>query len=132
MYIVTNCKDSGKGSLRYGIGKQEGPRTIVFAVSVTIELRSQLEVKRIFLTIAGQTAPDDGICLRDYGLKFTEVNDIVMRYSRIRMDDQNKGDTSDADCITISKISYITLVLSLWDGELRRLLKIPISIFVII
>ena len=107
VYIVTNLNDSGKGSFRYGIENQKGPRTIVFAVSGTIELESPIEVERSYLTIAGQTAPGDGICLKHHGLKLSEVNDIIMRYIRIRMGDQNKGDSSGADSITSSKISDV-------------------------
>ncbi|MCP4607972.1 MAG: pectate lyase [Planctomycetes bacterium] len=107
VYIVTHLNDDGPGSLRYGIEKMSGPRTIVFAVSGTIELKSELKVTQSNLTIAGQTAPGDGICIKDYGLKFTEVNDIIMRYIRLRLGDQNKGSSSGADCITSSKISDV-------------------------
>lgn len=107
IYIVTNLEDGGKGSFRNGIETQKGPRTIVFAVSGTIELEAPLEVNRSYLTIAGQTAPGDGICLKHHGFKFSEVNDIIMRYIRIRMGDQNKGDSSGADCITSSEISDV-------------------------
>jgi hypothetical protein len=107
VYIVTNLYDNGEGSLRNGIENMSGPRTIVFAVSGTIELKTEINIRQPYLTIAGQIVPGDGICLKDYGLKFTEVNDIIMRYIRIRMGDQNKGSSSGADCITSSKISDV-------------------------
>ena len=74
VYIVTNLSDAGAGSLRYGIENMNGPRTIVFAVSGTIELKDDLKIKDSFLTIAGQTAHGDGICLKDYGLELKNVN----------------------------------------------------------
>jgi hypothetical protein len=107
VYIVTNLNDSGKGSLRKGIDSVKGPRTIVFTVSGTIALRSPLEVENSYLTIAGQTAPGDGICLKDHGINFSEVSNIIMRYVRIRLGDQNKGTSNGADCITSSKISDV-------------------------
>ena len=79
VYLVTNLNDDGDGSLRYGIENMDGPRTIVFSVSGTIELKDDIKIKDSFLTIAGQTAPGDGICIKDYGLKLSEVNDVIMR-----------------------------------------------------
>ncbi len=100
VYTVTNLEDDGAGSLRYGIENQNGPRTIVFAISGTIELQSEIRIDKSYLTIAGQTAPGDGICFQHYGLKMKGVHDIIMRYIRVRMGDQNKGTSSGADCIT--------------------------------
>lgn len=61
VYIVTHLGDDGPGSLRRGIEKMDGPRTIVFAVSGTIELKGEIIITKSYLTIAGQTAPGDGI-----------------------------------------------------------------------
>ena len=79
---VTNLNDSGPGSLREAVSA--GNRTVVFRVSGTIALESDLLIAQSNLTIAGQTAPGDGICLRGHPLRLRGANDVVIRHLRVR------------------------------------------------
>ena len=80
---VTNLNDSGEGSLRAAV-EATGPRIVVFEVSGIVELESDLMVYEPYLTIAGQTAPGDGICIKNYPLRFKDTHDIIVRFLRLR------------------------------------------------
>jgi len=106
--FVTNLNDSGPGSLRAAIETQ-GPRIVIFKVSGTIKLQSNLRIEHPRITIAGQTAPGDGICLRKYPL-IISADDSVVRYIRVRLGDEadNKVDgidVSDAENVIVDHCS---------------------------
>ena len=107
VYHVTNLNDAGPGSLRQGFRTMRGPRTIVFDVSGTIELKHPLQVERGYLTIAGQTAPGDGICLKDHTFLIHGVSDVIVRYLRIRLGDKNKPANKGDDAMTTDDINNV-------------------------
>lgn len=94
VYIVTTLADDGPGSLRAAINGK-GPRMIVFALSGTIHLESPLRIKEN-TTIAGQSAPGDGICLADHPVSLAGDN-IIIRYLRFRMGDRFQSQKGKVD-----------------------------------
>ncbi|HLF47467.1 MAG TPA: hypothetical protein VI548_13645 [Chitinophagaceae bacterium] len=95
IFIVSNLNDKGPGSFREAAEAKE-KRMIVFTVSGTIRLETKLSI-RGNATIAGQTAPGDGICLADNAVSLAGDN-IIIRYLRIRMGDKyQKGGMVDGN-----------------------------------
>jgi len=100
---VTNLNDDGPGSLRDAINQEIGPRTIVFNVSGNIKLASRLVVNQPYITIAGQTAPDEGITISRAPIGLTG-NDGVIRFLKVRI---GGGTTFDGMGLTGADYSII-------------------------
>jgi hypothetical protein len=93
VYIVKNLNDKGKGSFREAC-EAEGPRMVLFAVAGVIKLESPVKIEHPFVTIAGQSAPGDGVCVAGHT---TEINthDVIIRYMRFRRGNLKSRD----DCL---------------------------------
>lgn len=104
VYEVTNLNDSGTGSLRAAV-EAAGPRTVVFRVSGTITAESPLRIKNPYITIAGQSAPGDGICIRKHPIVI-EADHVILRYLRVRLGNESGDDT---DAVSSRYTSHIIL-----------------------
>jgi hypothetical protein len=96
VYFVTNPNDDGPGSLRDAV--RVGNRTVLFRVSGTIELKSRLEIAVPNITIAGQSAPGDGIALRGRELFIKNTENVIVRFLRVRPGDEQRV---ELDAITV-------------------------------
>jgi hypothetical protein len=94
VYVVTSLEDSGPGTLREACNAV-GPRIVVFNVAGVIHLKNRIRVRAPYITIAGQTAPGDGICIR--GATFcVDTHDVVLRHLRFRRGETNVANRDDA------------------------------------
>ena len=100
---VTNLNDSGEGSLRYALKEVDGKKIILFKVAGTIFLKSIIEVDKGNFTLAGQSAPGEGICVAGDGIDI-EANNFIIRYMRFRPGDID-GDETDA--LTIKRSTNV-------------------------
>ena len=100
IYSLEDDQDNPEsGTLRYALERSSGPRLIVFAVAGRIDLTFPMEVKHGQVTVLGQTAPGDGICVSGYPVTIS-ADDVVLRFMRFRMGDEN---AVEGDALTVSK-----------------------------
>lgn len=103
--LVTNLNNDGPGSLRAACDA-EGPRIVIFRVSGLITLTKKLIVRNPYLTIAGQTAPGDGICLRNFTFVIA-THDVIVRYLRSRLGDLT---AQEDDSITLAAGAHNVII----------------------
>ncbi|MGM9507350.1 pectate lyase family protein [Larkinella sp. GY13] len=94
VYVVTSLEDQGPGTLRDAC-EQGGARTIVFNVAGIIKLKTPLIIRAPYITIAGQTAPGDGICVAGESV-WINTHDVVIRYMRFRRGETYVGRRDDS------------------------------------
>ncbi|MGQ1891282.1 pectate lyase family protein [Thermophagus sp. OGC60D27] len=95
--LVTNLNNSGAGSLREAV-RMKGPRIVVFKVSGNIDLKSSIDIENGDITIAGHTAPGEGICLRRYPMRIRADN-VIVRYLRFRPGDVEEEEMDAFTCL---------------------------------
>ncbi len=94
VFVVTNLNDSGPGSFREAC-EAGGPRFVVFNVAGIIHLQDHLRIRAPYITIAGNTAPGDGVCIAGNTVEL-ETHDVVIRYLRFRRGETWVGDRNDS------------------------------------
>ncbi|GAB3688801.1 thrombospondin type 3 repeat-containing protein [Spirosoma flavus] len=92
--VVTSLADSGPGTLREAC-EQGGARTVVFNVAGIIKLKSPLIIRAPYITIAGQTAPGDGICVAGESV-WINTHDVLVRFMRFRRGETGVGRRDDS------------------------------------
>ena len=99
IFHVTSLEDDPQnpkeGMLRFFVSKRSDARIIVFDVAGTIELKANLRINKGDISILGQTAPGEGICLKNYTLSIGDADNVIIRFLRCRV-----GDVADADAMS--------------------------------
>ncbi len=94
VFVVTNLNDSGAGSFREAC-ESGGPRVVVFNVAGILRLKERIRIRAPYITIAGSTAPGDGVCIAGDTVE-VETHDVVIRHMRLRRGETWVGDRNDS------------------------------------
>ncbi|HJZ53403.1 MAG TPA: hypothetical protein VKE74_00505 [Gemmataceae bacterium] len=94
VYVVTSLEDAGPGTFREACNAI-GPRIVVFNVAGTIHLKNRIRIRAPYITIAGQTAPGNGICIRGATV-CVDTHDVVIRHLRFRRGETNVANRDDS------------------------------------
>ncbi|MBQ9340684.1 MAG: pectate lyase [Paludibacteraceae bacterium] len=113
VYIVTTLADSidesedkpVAGTLRYAVEQGEA-RVVLFNVAGTIYLKKPLNITRGNITIAGQSAPGDGICIADYPIIIKGVENVILRFLRVRMGDRSR---EEYDALSVNNCKNVVI-----------------------
>ena len=116
VYHVTNLNDSGEGSFRDAVS--QGNRIVVFDVSGIINIQTAVSIKSN-ITIAGQTAPGEGIAIHGGKLSTGKQSNIIIRYLRIRPGENTASTKDDALNLYDSKnviVDHCSVELAPWNN----------------
>lgn len=119
---VTSLDDAGPGSLRAAC-EAEGPRTVVFRVGGTITVSTPIVIDDPFITIAGHTAPGDGILVRGNGARSLSLfrirtHDVILRHLRLRRGPSTEGGECVGDAIQVDgELVMIDHVSASWTTD---------------
>ncbi|MGF7140603.1 pectate lyase family protein [Roseimarinus sediminis] len=108
VFVVSNLNDHGPGSLREAI-EAKGPRIVVFKVAGTIELKKELRITESDLTIAGQSAPGEGITLKNFPLFVDGANNVIVRAIRVRPGTRSGLIGSEIDALQIRNSKQVII-----------------------
>lgn len=115
VYRVTSLEDNEPynpvdGTLRYAVTRS-GARIVVFDVAGTIHLCAPLTISKSDITILGQSAPGQGICIADYPLVLDKVNNVIIRFIRVRLGNKSLSidDETDYDAISVNNCQNIII-----------------------
>ncbi len=116
VYHVTHLGDAGPGSLRDAVSR--GPRVVVFDVGGYVELKSTLRVASD-ITLAGQSAPGDGIGVKNYEVSFSGAHNVIVRFVRFRLGETAEQDTRSAVVLAGSRdviLDHCSIQFGRWDN----------------
>lgn len=116
VYHVTNLNDDGAGSFRDAVS--QGNRIVVFDVGGIINIKTAVSIKSN-ITIAGQTAPGEGIAIHGGKLSTGKQSNIIIRYLRIRPGENTASEKDDALNLYDAKnviVDHCSVELAPWNN----------------